>query len=361
MTTIHPNVPAATQTWSESQTLHVASPYSNPFRFNTRRTNMNNFIQHMHTTKNVVLHVGELAYGDRDFEVSGTGTLLKPEEIQQFRTGSELFHKENIGNEIIEGFPADWEYGAIVDGDFTFTRSDWALEAIHQLQHYDFVQLFSTYADLSAEKFGGSRVTRTNISFAANYIESGFKMPTGVNPGGWGMKPGADNQIMAIGSDWGTTASLGKPGWVSVGATGGGWAFRRSAFETVGGLLDQCILGHADWFMAFGLIGEKAPDMHDDKYHPRYTALIDAWQNRAALLKRNIGFVDQYAIHNFHGSKKNRGYSTRDQILARWQFDPVNDIRRNAQGIYELAGNKPGLRDDIRQYFIARDEDNPNQ
>ena len=339
---VHVNVPESTRGWSESQTLHVAAPYSNPFRYSSRRTNMNNFIQHMHGQKNVALHVGELAYGARDFEISGTGTLHDPHEIEQFRTHSELFHKENIGNETIEGFPADWQYGAIIDGDFTFTRGDWALEAIHQLQHYDFVQLFSTYADLSAEKFGGSRVARTNLSFAANYIESGFNMPTSVKPGGWGM-----------------TESYGKPGWVSVGATGGGWAFRRSAFDTVGGLLDQCILGHADWFMAFGLIGEKAPDMHDDKYHHRYTAMIDAWQNRAALLKKNIGFVDQYAIHNFHGSKNNRGYATRDQILAKYQFDPVNDLRRNAHGIYELTGNKPGLRDAIRSYFIARDEDNP--
>lgn len=339
----HPNTPNATRSWSESQTLHVAAPYSNPFRYNSRRINMNNFIQHMHGQKNVSLHVGELVYGARDSEIGGIDTLLDPSEIVRFQTNSELFHKENIANETVEQFPHDWKYGAVIDGDFTFTRADWALEAIHQLQHYDFVQLFSTYADLSAEKFGGARVARTNIGFAANYIESGFKMPSGVKEGGWGM-----------------TASYGKPGWVSVGATGGGWAFTREAFETVGGMLDQCILGHADWFMAFGLIGEKAPDMHDDKYHPNYTQMIDAWQNRAALLKKNIGYVDQYAIHNFHGSKTNRGYSTRDQILAKYAFNPLTDLQKNAHGIYELSGNKPGLRDAIRAYFIARDEDNPN-
>lgn len=295
---------------------------------------MNDFIQHMSCQKNVKLYVGELAYANRPFEMSHAPNF------KGFRAASELFHKENIINETIEGFDSDWKYGAYCDGDFTFTGDDWALETIHLLQHYDFVQMFSTYADLSARGYGGSRPTRINDSFVYRYQRNGFKTPHNINDGGFGLRPGYDS-------------------WNGVGATGGAWAFRRSAFNTVGGLLDQCILGHADWFMAFGLVAEKAPDMHDDKYHPAYLATIDAWQSRARELKRNVGCVDQFAVHHFHGSKQRRGYSSRDLILANNHFNPVTDIKKNSHGIWELTGNKPKLRDEIRAYFISRTEDDP--
>jgi len=162
---------------------------------------------------------------------------------------------------------------------------------------------------------------------------------------------------VANGYDYAASLKAGRPR--GVGATGGAWAFRRSGFDTVGGLLDECILGHGDWFMSFGLVGEDAPDMHVDGYSADYRSKIGAWQRNAARLKKNIGYVDCFAIHHFHGSKVRRGYSTRDVILAKHQFAPTTDLRRDWQGIYQLTPDKPGLRDDIRQYFISRSEDNP--
>ncbi len=159
---LHPNVHHRSQQWSNEQTLHIAVPYSNPYRWNTRRNLMNDFRHHMKGTPNVVIHVGELAYGDRPFEVTGDD----PNDIQ-LRTESELFHKENILNLVISSFPNDWKYGAYVDADFTFTRHDWALETIHQLQHHAWVQPFSTYLDLSAKVYGGSKPGIPGKGFAA--------------------------------------------------------------------------------------------------------------------------------------------------------------------------------------------------
>src|SRR6266852_6239094 len=157
----HPDVHAPWKPWSEEATLHVACAYSNPQRWRTRRVLMNDFRQHMQSSPNVALHVAELAYGDRPFEVTGTDSL----DIQ-LRTSHELWHKENILNIAIQRFPPGWKYGAIIDADFHMTRQDWALEAIHQLQHYDFIQLFSSYADLSADH----RPFRVMASFASNYV-----------------------------------------------------------------------------------------------------------------------------------------------------------------------------------------------
>lgn len=355
---LHPDVHQPWNTWSEDQILHVASCYSNPFRWRTRRELTNDFRRHMVKTPNVSFHMGELAYGDRPHEVTD------PEEDTQdvqLRTTCELFHKENILNRVIETFPSDWKYGAWVDADFHFTRHDWALEAIHQLQHYDFVQLFSSYADIGGENYGtGHQVIRTNTGFAFNYIQNGYQLPEGFVNGGW------RDQVSTQSPDgWDDYAAprgmlLGQPPRRGpVGATGGAWAFRRSAFDAVGGLLDKCILGHGDWFMAFGLVGEDAPDMHVDGYTQDYRDAIAAWQRNAAKLKRNIGYIDCFCTHHFHGSKANRGYASRDTILVKNQFAPSTDLRKDWQGIWQITPDKPQFRDDVRRYFISRSEDAP--
>ena len=319
--TTHPDVHAPWKQWSEEATLHVACAYSNPLRWRTRRVLMNDFRQHMSSSANVALHAGELAYGDRPFEVTGDDPL-----DVQLRTVHELWHKENILNTVIQRFPADWKYGAIIDADFHMTRRDWALEAIQQLQHYDFVQLFTTYADLSADH----RPYRVMPSFAWKHLN-----------GGQG------------------SGSYGAYGSSGPGATGGAWAFRRSAFEAVGGLLDVCILGSADWHMAFGLAGKANTAPEITRCSPPYIQAVHGWQERAAVLKQNIGYVSNHAIHHFHGSKVFRAYGERWKILRENDYNPATDIVRDWQGIWQLAGNKPKLRDEIRGYFRARNEDDP--
>ena len=118
--TKHPDVHPPWRTWSEEQILHVAVAYSNPMRWASRRVLMNEFREHMRASANVVLHVGELAYGDRPFEVTGDD----PQDVQ-LRTSHELWHKENILNLVVQRFPPDWRYGAVIDGDLHMTRRDW--------------------------------------------------------------------------------------------------------------------------------------------------------------------------------------------------------------------------------------------
>jgi len=353
----HPNVHRPWSQWSEEQKLHVATCYSNPFRWRTRRELADDFRRHMEQSPNVMLHFGELAYGERPFEVTGED----PRDVQ-LRTHHELFHKENILNAVIRRFPPDWQYGAWIDADFHFTRHDWALEAIHQLQHYDFVQLFSSYSDVTGRTYGqGHLPTRVNTGFAFNYVQRGCAMPEGFRDGGWTI---AKEKGEGYDDVTKKSSMLSPGGWGrvrdGVGATGGAWAFRRSAFDTVGGLLDKCILGHGDWFMTFGLVGQTAPDMHHEQYTDDYRNVIVSWQQNAARLHKNIGYVDCFAVHHFHGSKIKRAYSHRDLILAQHRFRPSTDLVQDWQGIYQLSPHRPELRDAIRAYFISRNEDDPN-
>ena len=303
----------------------------------------------METSPNVALHMGELAYGDRPFEVTDPDPYSTARGDVQLRTQHELFHKENILNRVIATFPPDWQYGAIIDADFHFTRHDWALEAIHQLQHYDFVQLFSSYVDLSGNQYGQKDLPlRYNSGFFFNYIQNGYE-----------VSPAYHNTRIPNGviDEDGYEGAMFRRG---VGATGGALAFRRSAFETVGGLPDRCILGHADWYMAYSLVGLEPPDIHSQAYHPDYKHFVHAWGARAALLNKNVGYVDCHAVHYFHGSKTRRAYSSRDKILAAHQYSPYTDVYPDYQGILQLTPGKPALRDAIRAYFISRWEDDPN-
>lgn len=347
----HPDVHSPWSQWSEEATLHVATAYSNPFRWRTRRELLNDFRRHMSVQPNVKLYIGELAYGERPFEVTGehAGDV-------QLRTSHELWHKENILNTVIQRFPADWKYGAWVDGDFTFTRHDWALETIHLLQHYDFVQLFSSYTDLGSEtatSWRGHRPYRTTSSYAWNYLhQEEFRQAM------------VRRQLLKLPKDDTYYGPLVKtkewPFGLPPGATGGAWAFRRSAFNTVGGLLDICILGSADWHMAFGLVEAVNVAAEMKRCTIPYINAVLRWQERAGKLTRNIGCLDQHAIHHWHGSKSRRAYGERWQILKKHNFDPTTDLSKDWQGVWQLNGNKPRMRDDIRRYFIERDEDDGN-
>lgn len=292
--------------------------YTNPGRYNSRRNLFNNFRRTVGAMPNVVLHVAEATYGDLPFEVTDP---CHPYDYQ-FRGRSVLWLKENLLNLAVARFPKDWKYGAYVDGDCTFTRYDWALETIHQLQHYDWLQLFTQYTDLGPNH----EVLATNTSCVKRHLDN-----------------------------------LGIPRNYTKGATGLAWGFTREAFDAVGGFMDRCILGSADWHMALGLIGEpdRSPEVQEMRGPgARYSDYIRIWQERAnKAFRHNVGVLDNYITHHFHGPKVFRQYGERWKILQANNYDPYTDIFPDWQGLHQLTPEKPRLRDGIRGYFAARSED----
>ena len=290
----------------------------------------------MRSSANVQLHVVEIAFGERPFEVSTASDV-------QLRTSDVLWHKENAINIAVSRLPHGWKYAAYVDGDFCFSRQDWALEAIHQLQLYRFVQLYSNYAYLSPEHVP----IRLQPSFAFVYRNYENAKQGGSADGSSGICIGPD----ANGKRWRHL--------IAPGATGGAWAFRRSTFEGIGGLLDICVTGSADWHAAFGLTGEPA-EVHPEMRNcgKAYCDAIETWQQRAyEVVRGNIGYVSGHCSHHWHGSTVSRGYGTRWHLLRDFDFDPATDIVRDANGLWKWAGNKPKLADAVTQYFQSRNED----
>ena len=339
--TRHPLTHEKMRPWSEEQVLHVAVAYTNPRRWHTRRHLAHDFLMHMAHMDNVRLHFVEIAFGDRPFEVADENN---PDHIR-LRTPHELWLKENALNIAVQHFPVGWKYGAYVDADFVFTRRDWALEAIHLLQHYHWVQLFSTVQHISGSTIPGEGHQPINLlsSFALTYAESGHVVPK-------------DWEALLKKHPYGGMRSRMFPG-----APGGGWAFRRESIDMVGGLMDRCICGSGDSYMAFGMVGAFRGMQANAfaGFTPAFSGYITDWQRRAAQCHGNIGYVDQMCVHHFHGPMSKRGYGSRDHILVSEKFDPYRDVYPDSHGVLQLTPSKPRLRHLLQEYFRTRCEDIP--
>ncbi len=319
-----------------STPLYVACAISNPQRYYTRYRHYQSFEKYMQES-GVILFTVELALRDRHHEITDHNN---PYHIQ-LRSDTELWHKENILNIGVSRFPHDWRYGSIIDADFLFTRMDWAYETLHMLQHYSWVQLFSTYSNLN-KNF--APVNEPTFGFVKAYKD---KLNT-LSGSKSGLKVNVDS-IYDM-SHWVKTG---------LGAPGGAWAFRREAFDAVGGLLDKCILGSGDLHMCVGLSNIKNY-FHPDLNIPsdKYIEAIKSWQENAYNVnKGSVGYINNHAIHLYHGSNIDRGYRSRTEILKKHLFDPTTDIKYDSQGVLSWRGNKPELEEDVRLYFKSRDED----
>jgi hypothetical protein len=311
--------------------FYVVTMISNPVRFKTRYRLYDDFAQHM-TDSGAKLVTVEIAHGDRKHQLTSANN---PNHIQ-LQTYDELWHKEAALNLAVSRLPKDWQYVAWIDADVKFLREDWALETVHQLQNHKVVQMWQTAHALGP---GYETTNDTTIKSFGYCYATGQPRPT------WD-----DN---------------GKPyPYAPYHHPGFAWAMRRESWDALGGLLDFCILGASDYHMANGLVGRANETLSWNKqqregYHPNYKGMIMAWQDRAELyIKRDLGYVPGTILHHWHGASKNRKYNERWKVLVEHKFDPITDLKRDWQGLYQLNPLKWGLRDAIRKYNRDRDEDN---
>ncbi len=304
--------------------FHVITMTSNPKRYKSRNENFRRFKEHM-VQSGVNFHAVEVAFGDRDFQVTepGCGNDL------QLRTTAELWHKENALNLLVQNLPTDWQYVAFIDSDIEFTNwsgpNAWFLETINMLQHHRIVQLFQNAVDLGPN----GEVLQVHQGFAYCY-RTGKSM----------------NSLGEYGHHW-------HPGY--------GWAIRRETWDLMGGLIPWAIMGAADNHMAHAWIGRVLDSCNKDVSGPYFDKLL-AYQDICNLaVRKDIGYVNGTIQHHWHGKKKDRRYWDRWKVLTETKFDPNRDLRADWQGLYALVdlGDERSivLRDKSRDYYLARNED----
>ena len=344
----HPHRPAA-----DLSRFYIVTPISNPCRYESRYRLYWRF-RDMCEMAGVKLITVEQAFGKRPFMVTDPGN---PHHVQ-IRSIEELWLKENLINlgiaRAVKLDPAAREV-AWIDADVRPARApiDWFEETWHQLQHYEFVQMFETMIDLDRHF---NSIGAPQNSFMANYIKYGTPTVQDVKK----IKERERRRCCCCPPDC-HSEYPGYPCGSSVfGRPGLAWAANVDALNNVGGLIDYSILGAADWYMAHGLIGSMeavARDFHTSAYERR----LFHWQTLAERwIKRDVGYVPGLVYHDFHGRKKLRGYETRGVILRRNRYNPDTDIKYDAFGQLQLESWEPRqirLRDEIRAYFRSRDED----
>lgn len=305
--------------------LYVITVVSNPLRYRSRYKLYREFAERIHAAGATLITV-EAAFADRPYEVTEDNN---PNHIR-VRTKSEIWNKENLVNIGLRHLPEDWQYVAWIDADVMFTRPDWVKETVHQLHHYQVVQLFSETID---------------VDDSFNQISKHGSIP-----------------MKGMVYQYHKTGEILNEYNKHSGHCGYAWACTRQAMELMDGLIDFSIVGSGDFQMACAFMDDIRRSVNYP-CSPEYLSGLVAWGERVKKLRKNVGFVEGLLIHNFHGLKSSRGYSTRWKILVDNQFNPRTDLRKDWQGLNYLVDDDTdrymNLRDELKAYFRSRNEDDP--
>ena len=299
--------------------LYVVTCISNPMRYRIRYHLYRQFEKYINDS-GAILYTIEQNLREREYEVTDPNN---PRHIR-VNTTSELWHKENLLNLLMHRLPPDWKYIAWIDADIQFSRPDWVYETLHLLQHYNIIQMFSQASDLDPN---------FRLMNQRDGVIYGWRHD---NCGPLKRRYGGNNH----------------PGYA--------WAARRETIDMLGGLIDWAIVGSADWHMACALVGQIEKSLYPSLYEncPVYVQWCEDWADRARKYVRfNVGFMDGLLLHYWHGRKENRGYFDRWKIITGNHFNPLVDLKRDWQGVWQLTDHNHRLRDELRAYFASRDED----
>jgi hypothetical protein len=304
----------------DPQQLHVIAAISNPKRFESRYRLYNQFAAEMKTAGANLLTV-EAAFGDRVHEVTPP---IHGKHIQ-VRGSQEIWLKERLMEIGVQQLPDSAKYIAFVDADISFLNPNWQTETIEALQHWPVIQMHEAAIDMGPT---GTPIA-TYQGFAASWAKG---LPLGVNAGG------------------GYYGTLWHPGFTL--------AMTRDAYDSLGGLVSQAILGAGDHHLNLALIG-KAEYSLPGGITKGYHDMVMEYQERATQdrIVGNIGYAPGTIVHHWHGKKSFRRYQERWQIIQKHGFDPAKDIKLNAQGLWQLTAAGERMRSDLRRYFFERDED----
>ena len=320
--------------------LHVVIMMSNPCNFKKRIKLTKEFIHRMeHYEENIILYIVEYIYPGQSFQVTDS---KNPRHLQIQTNTNPLWHKENALNLGIQNLlPSDWKCVAWIDADIEFESSTWAIDTLKILNGTsDIVQLFSYCNDMDELK----NTMNIAISFGYQYIHKKDYETTGKTKEYW------------------------HPGYA--------WACTRKAYEKMGKLYENGILGSGDHIMALSFIKNCEIGINEN-YNIEYINDMKNFEKRTKNLR--LGYTPGIIKHYFHGSKINRKYQERWKLLIKHDYNPLkhitnkndspltnekesvryyNDNKIIIDGIMKRTKETPEeLLKDIMKYFKERNED----
>lgn len=305
-----------------NRTLYVVCVIFNPRAFKSRYRLYRQFAPYVAYSGAQLLTV-EIAYRGRDFVVTSPDN---PWHLQ-LCTEDDLWHKErglNLGFQHLLRLAPDARYLAWIDADVNFSNPHWVRDTVMALDQYHVVQPYSEAQNLNPDE---ERMWSCP-STMKQYHTLGYHQDP--------PKP-----LSVVGG--------GHPGLA--------WAIRREVLDQLGGLLDICVAGSADTYMANAFKGDIMLFIKGGMsagfrvYLERYAKRCDRY------VGRNIGFVPGICFHHWHGKSEQRGYEKRWDIMCFHQFDPYEDVYTRLGGLLGFAKNKPFFESDLTRSMSGRNED----
>jgi len=306
--------------------LNVIIVISNPCNYKKRYKLAHDFIKRIEKyEKYVELFIVELVYNNQEFKITNNNN----KNHLQLRTDTApLWHKENMINLGVKKLlPKDWKAFGWIDADIEFESLNWAEDTLKLLNgSYDIVQLFSHAVDMDENGLSLNNFS----SFGYNYTKNNKYTTASKN----------------------NNHNYYHPGF--------GWACTREFYEKKGGIYELGILGSGDHLLSLSLL-ENGLDsikyLQNDIRLQKYKESIYNYKNNYKD-KVKIGYVPTVIRHYYHGTKKNRQYIERTEILKKHNYDPFLYLTKNDDGLLIPTNDCPlDLLNNIMQYFKDRNED----
>jgi len=295
----------------------VIIPFYNPANFKRLLKNVL-YIMKIMKEKNIPCFVGECVFNDAPQQIPDADIVL--------RSNSYMFYKEQIINKLEKVVPAHFTKLVLLDADIMFDTPDWLDKISQTLEKYDIIQPFSKCCWLTEDNVRIQSCKQGYAYAIYNQVKIGPNNLNSYNPGF-------------------------------------AWAMKRSTFQKLGGLYQNAIIGGGDFFLTLNFFENGIPDFWFRTVTQRNSHVVkmiaDMWNKYYTHFKAvnpTIGYADMKVLHLFHGTQKNRQYSSRyDEYTQQFPQTWEEAIVINKDGLTEFRD--PKLRNSLLPYFKSRNED----
>jgi hypothetical protein len=263
-------------------------------------------------------------------EAAFCSTPYQIEESKDFLRirGDELnfmWQKERLLNLALKKLPPEYTDVAWIDADVLFDNKNWVRDLKDGLNKYCFLQLFETAQWL--DKVGHPEVVfNTIVKQCENlFADAGEAQANGYHPGF-------------------------------------AWAARREILDKTG-WFDQHICGNGDSFIYYAISGHLfSPNylqMKNRLIGFNYCFLKFRDKIKKANAASSLSFIPGNVRHMYHGDFKDRDYAGRQKHMMDVEFDPIEDLVLDNNGLYRWAQNEKTVKlsQNILEYFKQRNKD----
>ncbi len=258
--------------------------------------------------------------------IKGAPFVLKPDDADiliQVRSDSILWHKERLLNIGFERLPSDCDKIVLADSDIIFLDDDWLQKACDMLENYECIKPF--YQAIRLTKKTSNKILRERKYY-----------------------PSDEHYYKEVELNYNFNPEF-RFNYSPVFA----WVMRKEIFDGLG-FYDRMVIGSGDTIMTAAFHNSSSPLKNSS---PALDADIIVWCNKInERMTGRLAHQDGTILHLFHGKKKNRNYYHRNAVLEKYDFQPHDDIKLNADKCWEWATPKKELHQELELYFLSRNE-----